>query len=77
MFWCLPTPQIAAEIDQCNAVLGTQRYFRAPVGMKNAGLHPLLADRDMRLIGWSVRGFDTVVNDATKTTMRKREDDRI
>src|SRR5207253_4170248 len=35
-------------------------YFRAPVGMKNPAVHPLLASRAMLLIGWTARGFDTV-----------------
>lgn len=69
-FWCLPVPQIAAEIDQCNAVLGAQRYFRAPVGMKNPAVHPLLAERKMRLIGWSIRAFDTVTDDPARVAAR-------
>jgi len=69
-FWCLPPPQIAGEIDGCNAVLGMQRYFRAPVGMKNPAVHPLLAGRNMRLIGWSVRGFDTVIDDPARISAR-------
>ncbi len=69
-FWCLPPVSIATEIDQCNTVLGAQRYFRAPVGMKNPAVHPALADRGMRLIGWSVRGFDTVTTDAERVAGR-------
>ncbi len=65
-FWCLPPFAIASEIDACNAVLGMQRYFRAPVGMKNPSVHPLLAERSMRLIGWSARGFDTVIRDPNR-----------
>lgn len=34
------------------------RWFRAPAGMANLFLHFLLCDRDMKLIGWSARGFD-------------------
>lgn len=59
-FWCLPAPWIAQEIDACNAALGKQRYFRAPVGMKNPAVHPALRERGMMLIGWTARGFDTV-----------------
>ncbi|HET7712962.1 MAG TPA: polysaccharide deacetylase family protein, partial [Thermoanaerobaculia bacterium] len=64
-FWCLPPSRIADEIDRCNRLLielttREQRWFRAPVGMKNPAVHPLLARRDMRLIGWSVRGLDAL-----------------
>lgn len=69
-FWCLPPSWIAREIDQCNAVLGNRRYFRAPVGMKNPAVHPLLARRDMRLIGWTARGFDSVRADPDRVAAR-------
>jgi peptidoglycan/xylan/chitin deacetylase (PgdA/CDA1 family) len=59
-FWCLPAAWIANEIDECNAVLGKQRLFRAPVGMKNPAVHPLLDERGMSLVGWTARGFDSV-----------------
>jgi len=51
-FWCLGPRRLAEEI-------GHGRWFRAPVGMKNPFVHPILAKRDMRLIGWTVRGLDT------------------
>jgi hypothetical protein len=38
-------------------------YFRAPVGMVNPFVHPALARRDLTLVGWSVRGLDTVKKD--------------
>ena len=38
----------------------SQLCFRAPVGMKNPAVHPLLAERGMILAGWTARGFDTV-----------------
>ena len=67
-FWCLPPGRVAEEIDGCNRALtsitGTQpRWFRAPVGLKNFTVHPALARRDMRLIGWTARGFDAVRSD--------------
>lgn len=69
-FWCLPAPWIEEEIDRCNAVLGELRYFRAPVGMKNPAVHPALAKRGMRLIGWTARGFDSVTADVARVTSR-------
>jgi peptidoglycan/xylan/chitin deacetylase (PgdA/CDA1 family) len=67
-FWCLPWPDIASEIDRCGnaleSLIGARpRWFRAPVGMKNPAVHPLLSERGMRLIGWSVRGLDTMRSD--------------
>jgi peptidoglycan-N-acetylglucosamine deacetylase len=74
-FWCLPPASIAAEIDRCNQTLAeltgrTPIWFRAPVGMKNPAVHAELARRRMRLIGWSVRGFDTVTDDPAKVASR-------
>lgn len=62
-FWCLLPARIAAEIDGCAASIPPTPWFRAPVGMKNPGVHPALRRRGMRLIGWSVRGFDAVMWD--------------
>ena len=64
-FWCLPPSALAREIDACTAVLreisGSQpALFRAPVGMKNPFVHPLLKLRGLTLIGWTIRGFDAV-----------------
>ena len=57
-FWCLGPAAIAAEIDRCAATIPATPWFRAPVGMKNPFVHPALARRGLRLVGWSVRGFD-------------------
>lgn len=69
-FWCLPPADIEAEIDRCSAVIGRLLYFRAPVGMKNPGVHPALAERQMRLIGWTIRGFDSVMSDPERVAAR-------
>jgi peptidoglycan/xylan/chitin deacetylase (PgdA/CDA1 family) len=67
-FWCLLPRQIQREIDECNTVLtnltgAPMKLFRAPVGMKNPAVHPLLARRAMTLVGWTARGFDTTTHD--------------
>jgi len=67
-FWCSPPGRVANEIDRCNDAIrsatGTpSRWFRAPVGTKNFLVHPTLARRNMRLIGWTARGFDAVRSD--------------
>lgn len=65
-FWCATPRRIASEIDGCNRALeglAQERWFRAPVGMKNPFVHPALERRRMRLIGWTVRAFDAVISD--------------
>jgi peptidoglycan/xylan/chitin deacetylase (PgdA/CDA1 family) len=74
-FWCALPARIATEIDDCNRALvaatGTApTWFRAPVGMKNPAVHPALARRGMRLIGWTARGFDAVVEDPDQILAR-------
>ena len=74
-FWCFLPHRIAQEIDDCNAVLDRvaptrEPWFRAPVGMKNPFVHPALTKRGLRLIGWTVRGFDAVVSDPSSIAAR-------
>jgi len=69
-FWCLLPAAIAREIDGCAAAIPPTRWFRAPVGMKNPAVHPALARRGMRLIGWSARGFDGVRADVESVVQR-------
>jgi len=74
-FWCLPPGRIASEIDGCNRAIASvagapPRWFRAPVGMKNPAVHPALARRGMRLIGWTARGFDGVRADPREVLSR-------
>lgn len=62
-FWCLTPRAIAWQIDRCAAAIPPTRLFRAPVGHKNRHVHPLLAARGMRLIGFSARAYDAVMRD--------------
>jgi peptidoglycan/xylan/chitin deacetylase (PgdA/CDA1 family) len=62
-FWGALPGRTSEEIDGCVAALllsnaPFQRHFRPPVGVRNPFLEPLLADRAMRLVLWSARGFD-------------------
>lgn len=64
-FWCARAGKIARELDRCAETLRTTPErpagnFRAPAGMKNLFVHPVLAPRGLRLIGWTVRGLDTI-----------------
>lgn len=64
-FWCKGPARTQREIETCQSVLekitGTApNFFRAPVGHHNLFVHPVLKQNQMRLIGWSCRGFDAV-----------------
>ncbi|MDR3402898.1 MAG: polysaccharide deacetylase family protein [Chthoniobacter sp.] len=65
LFWWLRPGALRREIDACNEALRSAgvsviRWFRSPVGLKNVFLEPTLRRRDMRYVGWSVRGHDGV-----------------
>jgi peptidoglycan/xylan/chitin deacetylase (PgdA/CDA1 family) len=73
-FWCLPPGKVAWQIEQCSKALENvgvrPRLFRAPVGMKNPFVHPILARRGMTIVGWSVRGFDSFGDDVQRVVDR-------
>ena len=74
-FWCASARRIRREIDDCAEHLRTTpertaQFFRAPAGMKNFFVHPALARRGLALIGWTVRGLDTVKQDPVKVAER-------
>ncbi|HEY2138510.1 MAG TPA: polysaccharide deacetylase family protein [Chthoniobacterales bacterium] len=74
-FWMAGPRRIAAEIDLCAELLRVDedhpaRYFRAPVGFKNLFVNPELDRRSLALIGWSVRGFDTIRREAGQVARR-------
>jgi peptidoglycan-N-acetylglucosamine deacetylase len=48
----------------------TARFFRAPAGLRNPFLEPVLARANLRLASWTRRGFDTVSADATRVLGR-------
>lgn len=53
--------------DTCGAA---PRFFRAPAGLRNPFLQPILAQQGLRLASWTRRGFDTVAGDATRVQRR-------
>jgi len=60
---------MAAEIaraQECIArVTGeSPRFFRAPAGLRNPFLEPILRHLKLQLVSWTRRGFDTVNADA-------------
>ncbi len=75
LFWWLRPTRLRREIDACNDALRevgapATRWFRAPVGLKHARLHPALEARGMRLIAWTVRGNDGVECDPAVVAQR-------
>ena len=74
-FWCASARRIRREIDGCAEQLRSTperpaQFFRAPAGMKNFFVHPALARRGLALVGWTVRGLDTVKQDAARVAER-------
>lgn len=74
-FWAYGPRAIAEEIDRCAEALRVTEerpvvFFRAPAGLKNMFVHPALARRGMMLIGWTVRGFDTILRDPQHVAAR-------
>ncbi|GBG15781.1 polysaccharide deacetylase [Novimethylophilus kurashikiensis] len=46
------------------------QFFRAPAGLRNPFLAPVLVKLGLQLASWTVRGFDTQTGDAGKVTTR-------
>src|ERR1700682_2206335 len=42
------------------------QFFRAPAGLRNPFLEPVLARANLRLVSWTRRGFDTVSGNAAR-----------
>ncbi|MGI8603117.1 MAG: polysaccharide deacetylase family protein [Verrucomicrobiales bacterium] len=64
-FWRLGPNALAREVldgaEQVRSITGqSPALFRAPAGMKNCFLHPLLRRQSLHLVGWTVRGLDGV-----------------
>jgi peptidoglycan/xylan/chitin deacetylase (PgdA/CDA1 family) len=46
------------------------QFFRAPAGLRNPFIEPILARLGVRLVSWTRRGFDTVATDPDLVTFR-------
>lgn len=55
-------------VTECAGV--APRFFRAPAGLRNALLEPVLARLGLRLASWTRRGYDTVSGDAQRVGAR-------
>jgi peptidoglycan-N-acetylglucosamine deacetylase len=63
--------EILAAQETLQGITGIRpRFFRAPAGLRNPFLDPVLKRLGLQLASWSVRAFDTRVNDADKVTER-------
>lgn len=59
--------EILAGQETLQGITGIRpQFFRAPAGLRNPFLDPALKKLGLHLASWSVRGFDTRVNDVEK-----------
>lgn len=59
------THELQLAQDSISRISGQRPlFFRAPAGLRNPFLEPVLARLGLRLATWSARGFDTRINDA-------------
>ncbi len=59
--------ELQAAQDTFTAITGQRPlFFRAPAGLRNPFLDPVLIGLGLTLASWSVRGFDTRVGDALR-----------
>jgi peptidoglycan/xylan/chitin deacetylase (PgdA/CDA1 family) len=63
--------EIARAQDAIEATIGVRpRFFRAPAGLRNPFLDPLLMRMNLQLASWTRRGFDTVNSDPNSVLAR-------
>ena len=59
------TQEIGRAQESITAITGTRpMFFRAPAGLRNPFLDPVLSHLGLQLASWTRRGFDTVSRDA-------------
>lgn len=65
------TREIMAAQHTLTSISGQRpMFFRAPAGLRNPFLDPVLTRLGLRLASWSVRGFDTRVGDTHKISSK-------
>lgn len=63
--------ELQAGQDTLTAIAGRRpMFFRAPAGLRNPLLDPVLHRLDLQLASWSIRGFDTRIGDAVRVKNR-------
>jgi len=59
--------EVQAAQDTLSAITGQRPlFFRAPAGLRNPFLAPVLTRLGLRLASWSTRGFDTRISDPAR-----------
>jgi peptidoglycan/xylan/chitin deacetylase (PgdA/CDA1 family) len=74
-FACLPPGPMRRQIARAQEALAATagclpRYFRAPAGIRNPLLDPLLHAEGLTLVSWTRRGFDTMEREPERVTRR-------
>jgi peptidoglycan/xylan/chitin deacetylase (PgdA/CDA1 family) len=74
-FSMLGPKRMRREIEAAQAALQAAagrapQFFRAPAGLRNPFLAPVLAGLGLQLASWTRRGFDTVSDDPERVTAR-------
>jgi peptidoglycan/xylan/chitin deacetylase (PgdA/CDA1 family) len=65
------TREIQAAQDTLGSITGyTPLFFRAPAGLRNPLLDPVLSRLGLRLVAWTRRGFDTRTADPAAVSRR-------
>lgn len=78
-FWAMPKGRVREEIERCQEVVKEAtggyecRWFRAPAGLRNHSVHPVLEVMGMRLAGWTVRGYDGVSSNVEEVVGRLKK----
>ena len=60
----------AAQASLADITGEAPRFFRAPAGLRNPFLAPVLQRLDLQLVSWTRRGFDTVQREPTDVLAR-------
>ena len=65
------TREIEAAQETLFNITGKRpQFFRAPAGLRNPFLEPVLSRLGLRLVSWSARGFDTQVTNIEKVSKK-------
>ena len=63
--------EVVQAQDTLASITGeTPRFFRAPAGLRNVFLAPVLQRQGLQLVSWTRRGFDTARSDAAGVLAR-------
>jgi len=63
--------ELQAAQDTLTTITGQRPlFFRAPAGLRNPLLDPVLTRLELKLASWSARGFDTRIGDVTRVKHR-------